>query len=263
MNLRNNVNNVLDLSDLIERVKDKYKNIYIFQFEEQVFVYHSVGRKDYKNLLANGELDEQEKEEMLCKLCTIWPVNYDFANCEEAGLPTRLAEEIVKNSYLREDDRKKVLTYYRNEMFDADNQINGIIIAAFPTLNLEEIENWDVATAAKYLSRAEWILHNINGVPFRDDTGSSGNYSEEGPITEEITEEDFSGAITSSSQKNSVAHNGKPKQRLTPEKLAELKAKYPMIDWEHDDVAMHGIEGITNQPEVDSTPPALRPRNKR
>ena len=36
-----------------------------------------------------------------------------------------------------------------------------------------------------------------------------------------------------------------------------------MIDWEHDDVAMHGIEGITNQPEVDSTPPALRPRNKR
>ena len=97
MNLRNNVNNVLDLSDLIERVKDKYKNIYIFQFEEQVFVYHSVGRKDYKNLLANGELDEQEKEEMLCKLCTIWPVNYDFANCEEAGLPTRLAEEIVKN----------------------------------------------------------------------------------------------------------------------------------------------------------------------
>lgn len=259
MNLRNNVNNVLDLSDLIERVKDKYKNIYIFQFEEQVFVYHSVGRKDYKNLLANEGLDEQEKEETLCKLCTIWPVNYDFANCEEAGLPTRLAEEIVKNSYLREDDRKKVLTYYRNEMLDTDNQINGIIIAAFPTLNLEEIENWDVATAAKYLSRAEWILHNINGVPFKEE----GNYNEEGPITEEITEEDFGGTITSSSKNNSVAHNGKPKQRLTPEKLAELKAKYPMIDWEHDDVTMHGIEGITNQPEVDSTPPALRPRNKR
>lgn len=259
MNLRNNANNVLDLSELIERVKDKYKNIYIFQFEEQVFVYHSVGRKDYKNLIANGELDEQEKEETLCKLCTIWPVNYDFANCEEAGLPTRLAEEIVKNSYLREDDRKKVLTYYRNEMLDTDNQINGIIIAAFPTLNLEEIENWDVATAAKYLSRAEWILHNINGVPFKEE----GNYNEEGPITEEITEEDFSGAITSSSKNNSVAHNGKPKQRLTPEKLTELKAKYPMIDWEHDDVTMHGIEGITNQPEVDSTPPALRPRNKR
>ena len=71
MNLRNNVNNVLDLSDLIERVKDKYKNIYIFQFEEQVFVYHSVGRKDYKNLIANEGLDEQEKEETLCKLCTI------------------------------------------------------------------------------------------------------------------------------------------------------------------------------------------------
>ena len=42
-------------------------------------------------------------------------------------------------------------------------------------ITLEEIENWDVATAAKYLSRAEWILHNINGVPFKDE----GNYNEE------------------------------------------------------------------------------------
>ena len=64
----------------------------MFQFEEQVFIYHSIGRKDYKDVVLNEELDAQEKEERLCKLCVIWTANYDFENCEEAGIPTRLAE---------------------------------------------------------------------------------------------------------------------------------------------------------------------------
>ena len=36
----------------------------------------------------------------------------------------------------------------------------------------------------------------------------------------------------------------------------ELKAKYPDIDWEHDS-GMMGIEGLTSQPTVDTTSPAL------
>ena len=181
MNLKHKVNNTIDLSELLEKLRGSYKNLYIFQFENQVFVYHSVGRRDYKNLVLDKSLSEAEKEETLCKICTLFPVEYNFSDCEEAGLPTRLAEEIVKNSYLTSEDRSKVLAYYREEMEDKDNQINGIILAAFPTLDLEEVENWDVATAAKYLSRAEWILHNINGVPFREQQGYVS--------TEEITDE--------------------------------------------------------------------------
>ena len=229
MNLKHQVNNTIDLSVLLERFKSSYKNIYIYQFENQVFIYHSVGRKDYKNLVLDKSLSEAEKEEMLCKICTLFPVEYDFSDCEEAGLPTRLAEEIVKNSYLTSEDRSRVLAYYREEMEDKDNQINGIILAAFPTLDLEEVENWDVATAAKYLSRAEWILHNINGVPIRDEQKTAS--------TEEITDEAIAnGMLKSSSSKKAVSNNGQVK--LTPQKLAELKAKYPTIDWEHDAVAM-------------------------
>ena len=254
MNLKHKVNNTIDLSELLEKLRGSYKNLYIFQFENQVFVYHSVGRRDYKNLVLDKSLSEAEKEETLCKICTLFPVEYNFSDCEEAGLPTRLAEEIVKNSYLTSDDRSRVLAYYREEMEDTDNQINGIIMSAFPTLDLEEVENWDVATAAKYLSRAEWMLHNINGVPIREQQSSA--------ATEEITDEAIaSGMLKSSSTKKTMANNGQVK--LTAQKLAELKAKYPTIDWEHDAVAMYGIDGIKNQPEVDTSAPGLRPRYKR
>ena len=269
MRARSSVNNTVDISNLLEKFKAKYKNIYIYQFEEQVFIYHSIGRKDYKELVLNDAFNEEDKEETLCSKCVIYPENYDFENCEEAGLPTKLAEEIIKNSYLSKDHRDQVLAYYRNEMEDADNQINCLIMAAFPTLNLEEIENWDVATAAKYLSRAEWMLHNINGVPLREpDPSTTYVGAQEQPQqtynarTSEITDDDLLGpdAIKSSSSKKTVSHNGKPK--LTPEKLRELQAKYPEIDWTHDEVSMHGVDGITNQPIVDTTPAALRPRNK-
>lgn len=263
-------NQTADLSKVLKEFKEKYKNIFVFQFGEQVFIYHTIGRKDYKELVLNKDIDEQEKEEILCAKCTLYPANYDFANCEEAGLPTRLAEEIINNSYISKENRDKVLAYFRNEMFDVDNQINGIILSAFPTLNLEEVENWDVITAAKYLSRAEWMLHNINGIPLREpdaETTFIGQTQEEvynrAPATTEISDEDInSGSVIKSIASNkNVSHNGKPK--LTPQKLAELKAKFPMIDWEHDDVAMHGIEGITNQPNVDTTPVALRTPSRR
>ena len=65
MNLKHKVNNTIDLSELLEKLRGSYKNLYIFQFENQVFVYHSVGRRDYKNLVLDKSLSEAEKEETL------------------------------------------------------------------------------------------------------------------------------------------------------------------------------------------------------
>lgn len=253
----NKGNNTIDLSGLLEEFREKYKYIYVFQFENQVFIYRAVGRKEYKDLVLDNNLTEQDKEEKLCSLCTLYPENYDFANCEEAGIPTRLAEEINKISYLDKDSRDKVMYYHRDELNDLDNQINCIICAAFPYLELEDVENWDVVTACKYFSRAEWILHNIKGVPFREKDPNA-DYFNTGKTrgTEEIVTDD---EIKSTAKQSTVAHNGKEKNRMTPEKLAELKRKYPEIDWEND-AGNLGIEGITNQPKVDTTPVALRPR---
>lgn len=259
MRLKNGNNFKLDLSKLIEKFKEEYKNIYLYQFEDQVFIYRSVGRKEYTDLALKDTIGDEEKEEQLCKMCTLFPKDYDFENCEEAGLPTLLANEIIDNSYLSKENRDRVMAYYRHEMYNLDNQINCIILAAFPQLKLEEIENWDVATANKYLSRAEWILHNIGGIPLREVDGQSDYvYQQENSITEEITDDN---PIKNTGAKP-VKKTGKTgKTTMTPQKLAELKAKYPDIDWEHDN-GLEGIEGIRNAGAVDVTPPALRPRSQ-
>lgn len=248
MKLKNGNNFTLDLSKLIESFKEKYKNIYIYQFEDQVFIYRAVGRKEYTDLVLNESFTEEDKEEKLCSMCVLYPKNFDFENCEEAGLPSILASEIVENSYLSKENRSKVLAYFRQEMYNLDNQINCMILAAFPHLKLDEIENWDVVTANKYLSRAEWILTNIGGVPLREQEPESDYvHQKNGKVTEEI--------------KETPKTNGNKKQKLTPQKLAELKAKFPDIDWEND-AGNQGIEGIMSAQKFDDRPVALRPMSK-
>lgn len=287
MKIKTNQNPV-DLSALLKKLKEEYKTIFMFQFGEQVFIYRPIGRKEYKDLVLNEKYTEQEKEEIECSLCVLYPQNFDFSNCEEAGLPTQLAAEIEKNSYISEEGRKAVLTHFRADMFDLDNQINCMIISAFPNLSLEEVENWDVMTACKYLSRAEWILTRIQGVKMNSGREPGSGYikkTEEipdtpiqkqeeksnipesfGPPTQK--EEDFGvpqDMLNSISNKKDIAHNGKPKkkkQTLTPEKLAELKAKYPEIDWEHD-AGNQGFDDFTEMAQyTDTTPYALRVKGK-
>ena len=63
MKLKQNVNNQVDLNEIIENLKLQYKNLYLFQFEDQVFIYRSIGRKEYKDIVLNENLTDQEKEE--------------------------------------------------------------------------------------------------------------------------------------------------------------------------------------------------------
>jgi hypothetical protein len=171
-------------------------------------------------------------------------------------LPTALASEIIKNSYLSEERRERVLNYFRQDMYDLDNQMTCIILEAFPNLDMETVENWDIETTCKYYSRAEWTLHNLHGLQFKEKDPNA-SYSSATQIKTEELETD---ELKSSASKSETAHDGTPKQKtgnttLTPEKLRELKAKYPNIDWEHDN-GRQGIDGLLNQPNVDTTSPA-------
>ena len=260
MRLKNKNNFKLDISELLEKFKEKYKNIYLFQFEDQVFIYHSIGRKEYTDLIMNQGISDPEKEEIICKMCTLYPKDFDFENCEEAGLPTNLAKEIIDNSYLSKENRKKVLAYFRSEMRNLDNQINCMILSAFPHLNLEEIENWDVITANKYLSRAEWILTNIGGVPLREqDTDSDYIYQQDRSETEDLDPDNWEQQKQIAKKMN--GGQGNKKQKADAATLAKMKAKFPEIDWDHDN-GLEGIDGIRNAPSYDSLPVALRPMSR-
>lgn len=259
MKILNRENKETDLTRILLRLKRDYKTLYTYQFEDEVFIYRPIGRKEYKDLFLNEKLDDASKEEVLCSICVLYPQDYDFEDCNEAGLPTALASEIIKNSYLSEERRERVLHYFRQDMYDLDNQMTCIILEAFPNLDMETVENWDIETTCKYYSRAEWILHNLHGLQFKEKDPNA-NYvgvpEEMRPQTQELDTEE----LRSNAAKSEVAHDGTPKQKtgnttLTPEKLRELKAKYPNIDWEHDN-GRQGIDGLLNQPNVDTTSPA-------
>lgn len=251
---------VHDLTELFIRYQEEHRNVFMHQIENQVFIYRSLGRMEYRKILSDERFNDMEKEELICQVCTLWPEDFDFENCD-AGIPTVLSKVILKNSYLDSiESRRNVLAYYREEMWDLDNQITCIINEAFPQFDIEEIESWDIEKTTKYLSRAEWKLHNLRGLQFYDANLQESYYEaqdnqsqDRGVITEEIGGE----SPQKGSGQSDTNMRGGAKEKLTPQKLRELKAKFPEIDWENDTIMKHGIEGMADY--VDVTSPALRP----
>lgn len=257
----------IDITQLYFHFKEHWRNVFIAAIGNEYFIYRALGRQEYYDILESEELqNDYLKEEAICHACLLWPENYNWAECD-AGIPTKLKDHILKNSYLDSvTARRAILDHYRQDMYNLDNQITAIICEAFPTLDIEDVEQWDVEKTMKYFSRAEWTLHNLHGIPFQDanaqaeaqgvqpqhEYGREDNPEMErpkrpAPKTQEAEEDNGERTI----------RGGSRKSRLTPEKLRELQEKYPSIDWAHDNIQMEGIEGMA-QSGADSTPPALR-----
>ena len=253
----------IDITSLFLRFSDEYRNVFILQLENNVMIYRSIGRKAYKDILLNKELTDLQKEEVICRECLLYPNpdTFDWENCD-AGIPTQLRKAILKNSYLESiEDRELLKKYYRSEMYDLDNQITCMINEAFPNIDIEEIENWDVEKTMKYFTRAEWKLHNLRGISFID------------PEEEQKIDKIAHGKKVTTSDK---AHNGRSKkEKLTPENIGaesgkkvkalkkdksgmtyeEFVAKFP--EFANDTVMSEGMDAFKNK-DVSDLPPALR-----
>ena len=247
------------LIDIYLTYLDKYKQVYIYKTDEEAFIFKSLGRKDFKSIFTNESLTTVDREEVVCETCTLWPENYNFELCD-AGLPTQYCNYILKCShYTDEEEVRNIMTYYRSEMFEIQNQISCIIQEAFPAMTFEEIENLPMEDTLKYLSRSEWILQNLRGInmlydPFtgkdwsesdipqptsqeattqkmpQEETVSFKAYREENPQQKQHTSEFIPGETIEERLKRLEKGDIK-KEPLTPEKLAELQRKIPNVDW--------------------------------
>ena len=267
----------IDITELLIKFREKHRNVYMYQVGDNVFFYRPLSRAEYKTLFGNDKINDLDREDIIVSTCLLYPENFDMNNCE-AGLITNIAEQIMKNSFLTADAQNRILNYYRTDMSDVDNQITCIIHEAFPTMDIETMENWGVEQTLKYYSRAEWILHNIRGVPFREGDEAHNAFINkpdyELPKTpleynlpkrepKEVPQEEKEEPKPENNnvrRKKKRNHRGGKKEKLTPEKLAELKKKYPTINWEADN-GVDGVEGIKRQADIDtSLPAALRPK---
>lgn len=247
------VNHDIDIIEMIEQLQEKYRTVYWIHLDGDIYVYKPLGRKDYKEILENEELNKMDKEDEVIKKCLLYP---KLLNLDEmvAGISNQLFTTIMENSFLSDmESRVQIMDYYRSEMHDLDNQIPCIINEAFPQYDIEEIENWDIERTAKYLSRAEWKLQNFRGMEFNQDIikqqqeemqkSSNDNNQDMEPDTKQDMKTDTS----------------KSKEPLTPEKLRELQSKFPEIDWTADTITQEGEKGMSDS--VDTVSPALRVGN--
>lgn len=258
----------VDLNLIYAELKQQYNEVYLFQAEGEMFLYKPLGRKAYKDIIESDQVNDLEKEEIICAECVLWPENYDFENCD-AGIPTQLAQAILKNSFLTSlEDRQLLIDICRQEMYELDNQVTCIINEAFPNYDIEEIETWDLQKTAKYLSRAEWKLANLRGAQFSHDpfTGKTPEQilaeqeaaaqAAETTEIEELSPLQQGKTETVEERQKRLAKQGPTKQRLTPEKLAELKAKYPEMEWGSNVFEDMSVDSLRESVSTDS--PALR-----
>jgi hypothetical protein len=257
---------VQDLTEIFMNLQKEYHTIYIHQIDDQVFMYRPLGRSEFKRLIEDERFNDMQKEEIVCQACVLWPEEYDYEECE-AGIPTNLTAAILKSSYLDSiESRKSITTHYRQEMFDLDNQITCIINEAFPQFDIEEIEQWDIAKTAKYLSRAEWKLMNLRGLEMKFDPNEqeAPSQSQQPQQSQEVHTEEIEdspikhGKIETIEERQArLNKKGGEKKKLTPEELLELKRKYPEMKWGDNALQETTVDNLKDS--VDVASPALRP----
>nr|DAV25218.1 MAG TPA: hypothetical protein [Caudoviricetes sp.] len=265
-------NGQIDYMSLINDLQDEYGTIYWNTLDGEIFIYRPLGRLEYRQLI-NADITDIEKEDTVCKACLLHPTDFDFDNCP-AGIPKQLHDLILKNSFLDSLESKKlIVAYHRSEMAEFDNQITCIINEAFPNIDIEEIESWDMAKTAKYLSRAEWKLNVLRQIPIDYDTSNKMMENEwvmqHSKGNEEMNEED--NVKTENNTKPQPQHEFKVEtleerqarmkkegpRRKTPEELAELKRRFPEIKWDYEVDPNVNIDDMSDSMDVRAV--ALRP----
>lgn len=260
----------IDYMTLINDLQEKYSSVYWNTIDGQIYIYRPLGRLEYRELISS-DISDLEKEDAVCETCILHPEKLDLDNCP-AGLPSQLFNLILKNSFLDSIESKKiVVAYHRNEMQQFDNQITCIINEAFPNFDIEEIENWDMAKTAKYLSRAEWKLNVLRQIPIdyeisdqlmEQEWNSQHSAKTDEEEVENVKEQTQATAPeqkkfkveTLEERQARLAKEG-PKKK-SPEELARLKAMFPEIDWSAEVDPTKGIENMRDS--LDVTAPALR-----
>jgi hypothetical protein len=80
--------------------KEKYKHIYFTPFDDEVFVWKVLERREYRGIIANKDLSPLDREEVFVQQCVLYPRNYTKEKMTEgkAGIPSLLAEMIMEKS---------------------------------------------------------------------------------------------------------------------------------------------------------------------
>jgi len=85
----------------VEEWKQKYGEIFSIEFGDETYIYRSINRMEYKNILnTEGNATRFWREERMTELAVLWPEDYNNNDIAEgkAGVPTVLSEWVMRSS---------------------------------------------------------------------------------------------------------------------------------------------------------------------
>lgn len=84
----------------VEEWKEKFGSVFFTPFEEDFFIWRTLDRSEYREIIARKELSQLDREEIFVSKCMLFPRNItvDRMKSGKAGVPSLLAEMILDKS---------------------------------------------------------------------------------------------------------------------------------------------------------------------
>lgn len=91
-------------SDLLSW-KKQFEDVLHVTIKGQDFVFRTLQRYEYKEIISIPNSDPLMREEMICEYCVLYPQSYDFSKManQKAGYPAVLSEMIMDHSGFTRD----------------------------------------------------------------------------------------------------------------------------------------------------------------
>ncbi|PGV22892.1 hypothetical protein [Bacillus cereus] len=84
----------------VEEWKERYGGIYFTPFEGEPFVWRTLSRPEYREIIRDQTLTALDREEMFTEKCVLFPRNFTIEKMlkSRAGIPSLLSEMIMDKS---------------------------------------------------------------------------------------------------------------------------------------------------------------------
>lgn len=83
--------------EIVEDLKKEYGDIYATEYDDVVFVWRPINRKEYREIVVDAGNGPLDREEAICQLCVLWPKGYNFSD-GKAGYAALLSQNIMDES---------------------------------------------------------------------------------------------------------------------------------------------------------------------
>lgn len=80
-------------------------DIYVTEILKETFVFRTLNRYEYKQLISFTDINALQREETICNTVTLWPIDYSYEvmATTKAGIPSTYAEIIMEKSGFTKD----------------------------------------------------------------------------------------------------------------------------------------------------------------